>query len=222
LHWRFLIFAGIVAKKQAFGVSMELFYAPGTVALASLIALHEADIAFTPNRLDFSQSEQRSEKYLRLNPKGRVPVLITDAGALTETPAILAYIAGLNPKKPLAPSDPFDFAKMQELNSYLASTVHVNHAHRVRGVRWAALQSSLDDMASKVTQNMQDCFALIQAEHFRGPWVMGDQFTVADAYLYTVGTWLKGDGVDIATLPGIAAHADAMRQRPAVQKALTY
>ena len=201
---------------------MELFYANGTVALASLITLHEADIPFTATRVDFSKTEQQSPEYLARNPKGRVPALVTDHGVLTETPAILPYVAGLNPAANLLPADAYDLAKMNEFTSYLASTAHVNHAHRMRGARWATQQSSFDDMAAKVPQNMRDTYAYIQSECLRGPWVMGEQYTVADAYLFTVSSWLKGDSVDINEFPAIAAHSEAMKARPAVQKALAY
>ncbi len=201
---------------------MELFYARGTVALAPMIVLHEADIPFTATRVDFSKAEQQSPEYLSRNPKGRVPALVTDQGILTETPAILPYIAGLNPAANLLPTDAFALAKMNEFTSYLASTAHVNHAHRMRGSRWATQQSSFDDMAAKVPQNMRDTYAYIQSECLRGPWVMGDQYTVADAYLFTVSAWLEGDSVDINEFPAIAAHSTAMKTRPAVQKALAY
>ncbi len=201
---------------------MELFYAPGTVALASLIALHEAELPFTATLVDFGSTQQQSKEYLQTNPKGRVPALVCEDGILSETPAILAYIAALVPERELAPRDPFAFAKWQEFNSYLASTVHVNHAHRKRGHRWAKQPTSLEDMASQVKTTMFESFALIQEHYLKGPWVMGEQYTLADGYLFKAASWLEGDGVDIATLPRIASHFEAMKQRPAVQAALSY
>lgn len=201
---------------------MELFYAKGTVALAVLITLNETDLPFTVTTLDFATSEQRTPDYLARNPKGRVPALVTEHGILTETPAILPYLADLAPEANLMPSDPFARAQMNAFTSYLASTAHVNHAHRMRGARWADQQSSYDDMAQKVPQNMRDTFAYIQSECLRGPWVMGDQYTVADAYLFTVTNWLSGDSVDVAEFPAVKAHYDAMKTRTAVQKGLAY
>src|SRR5215471_10976843 len=117
-------------------VMFKLFYSPGTCALASHITLEEAATEYTVARVDFSRSEQRSPEYLAINPKGRVPALVTDDGILTETPAILAYLAQCFPQAELAPlDDPFAFAKVQAFNSYLCSTVHVAHAHRMRGTR---------------------------------------------------------------------------------------
>lgn len=201
---------------------MELFYAKGTVAMAVLITLYETGLPFTITSLDFSKAEQQDATYLARNPKGRVPALVTDQGVLTETPAILPYVAGLAPAANLLPTDPYEIAKLNEFTSYLASTAHVNHAHRMRGSRWADDQSSFDDMAQKVPQNMRDTFAFIQSDCLRGPWVMGDQYTVADAYLFTVASWLKGDSVDITEFPAVAAHFTAIKSRPAVQKALAY
>src|SRR4051812_17808361 len=115
---------------------LKLFDAPHTCALASHIALEEAGAEYETVRIDFSANEQRQPEYLAINPKGRVPSLVTDNGVLTETPAILAFVAHRFPNARLAPvDDPFAFARVQAFNSYLCSTVHVAHAHRMRGYR---------------------------------------------------------------------------------------
>jgi glutathione S-transferase len=200
---------------------LKLFYAPGTCALASRIALEEAGAEYELARLDFSKNEQRSEEYLKINPKGRVPSLVTDKGILTETPAILVYIAQAFPAANLAMlDDPFEFARLQAFNSYIASTVHVNHAHGRRGARWANEQASFDDMKAKVPETMAASMRLVELDLFEGPWVMGEQYTVADPYLFTMAGWLQGDGVDINDLPIIKDHFERMHQRPAVQRAL--
>ncbi|WGS22150.1 MULTISPECIES: glutathione S-transferase family protein [unclassified Bradyrhizobium] len=200
---------------------LKLYFAPGTCALASHIALAEAGAPYTTEKLDFKANQQNSPEYLKLNPKGRVPTLVTDRGVLTETPAILAYIAQSFPQAKLAPlDDALEFAKLQAFNSYLCSTVHVAHAHRVRGARWATEETSFADMKKMIPKTMGACFNLIERDMLKGPWVMGDSYTVGDAYLYTLTLWLDGDGVDIATLPKVKAHRAAMEQRPAVQKVL--
>ncbi|MDP1869241.1 MAG: glutathione S-transferase N-terminal domain-containing protein [Bradyrhizobium sp.] len=198
----------------------KLYYAPGTCALASHIALEEAGAAYTTERLDFKNNQQNSAEYLKVNPKGRVPALVTDRGTLTETPAMLAFIAQSFPQARLAPDDTFAFAQAQSFNSYLCSTVHINHAHKMRGPRWATDESSFADMKRKVPETMGACFALIERDMLRGPWVMGEQYTICDPYLFTIAGWLEGDGVDIATLPKVADHYKRMSERPAVQKVL--
>lgn len=199
---------------------LTLYYAAGTCAQAVLIALYEADAQFTLKTLSFAGNEQRSPDYLAINPKGRVPALVTERGVLTETPALLLYVAQSYPQAALAPlSDPFALAQMQEFNAYLASTAHIAHAHRPRASRWADDEAAQASMRSKVPQNMRECFAVIE-QHYLGDktWIMGEQFTVADGYLYTVASWLKGDGVDIAEFPRVAAHFKRVEARASVQQ----
>jgi glutathione S-transferase len=117
---------------------IKLYYAPHTCSLASHIALEEAGAAYSTVRIDFASTEQRSPEYLAINPKGRVPAMVTERGILTETPAMLAFIAQSFPQARMAPlDDPFAFAQVQAFNSYLCATLHVAHAHRMRGHRWA-------------------------------------------------------------------------------------
>jgi glutathione S-transferase len=199
---------------------LKLFFTPGTCALASRIALEDAGADYEVARVDFSRNEQRGPDYLKINPKGRVPALVTDQGTLTETPAILPYIAQMFPDARLAPlDDPFALAKMQSFNSYICSSVHVNHAHGRRGARWANEQSSFDDMKAKVPETMAASMQLIEDRFLEGPWVMGNAYTVADPYLYTMERWLKGDGVEIANYPKISAHFNRMSERDTVKRA---
>jgi glutathione S-transferase len=200
---------------------LTLYYAKQTCARASHIALAESGLPYRIARLDFAHAEQRQPAYLAVNPKGRVPALATPRGTLTETPAILAFIAQSAPTARLAPlDDAFAFAQLQSFNSYLCSTVHVAHAHRLRGARWADDPAAQQSMQQKVASNMRDCFQLIESGMFQGPWVMGEDYSVADAYLYTISGWLPGDGVDLNELPTIQAHRERMEARPAVQRAL--
>jgi glutathione S-transferase len=200
---------------------LTFYFSPGSCAQASLIALEEAGLAYEAKHLDFKNGEQRSAEYLAINPKGRVPVLSTDKGTITENPAILAYIAQTAPRARLAPlDDSFEFARMQSFNSYLCSTVHVNHAHGGRGYRWTDSPEAMETMKAKVQRNMSENFALVEEKMFEGPWVMGSSYSVADCYLFTIFSWAEKDGVDIAHLPKLADHRARMLQRPAVQRAL--
>ncbi|MBM3569736.1 MAG: glutathione S-transferase [Alphaproteobacteria bacterium] len=200
---------------------LTLYYAPGTCALASHIALEDAGAGYELRRIDFAKTEQRSADYLKLNPKGRVPALATPGGILTETPAILAFVAQSFPAAGLAPiQDAFAFAELQAFTSYLCSTVHVAHAHRMRGYRWADEQASFDDMKRKVPQSVAAAFALIEDGMLRGPWVLGERYSVADPYLFTISQWLEADGVDLRKLPRVLDHRARMAARPAVAKAI--
>jgi glutathione S-transferase len=200
---------------------MILFYTPNSCSLASHLALEHAGAAYQLRRVDFAKSEQRSAEFLRVNPKARVPALVTSQGTLTETPAILAFIAQSFPESQLAPlHDPFQFAQVQSFNSYLCSTVHVAHAHRMRGTRWVDDPAAIEAMKKKVPQTVGDCFELIERELLRGPWVMGDRLSICDLYLFTLAQWLESDGVDPARFPKVAAHRQRLSEDPLVRRVL--
>lgn len=202
---------------------MLTFYRSGgtSCAVATQIALEDAGADYKDVVVDLAGGQQRSPEFLKVNPKGRVPVLVTDKGVLTETVALLLYVAQTHPAAKLAPTDPFELAKLQAFNAYLASTVHVAHAHKLRGHRWTDDAAAIETMKAKVASNMTDCARIIENEYLTGPWVMGDQYTVADPYLHIITLWMEGDGVDLSKFPKLSAHKAAMAQRPTVKKVLS-
>src|SRR5580704_1209187 len=200
---------------------LKFYYAADTCALASHIALEEAGAEYATVRISFAANEQRQPAYLAINPKGRVPALVTERGVLTETPAMLAFIAQSFPAARLAPlGDPFAFAQAQAFNSYLCSTLHVAHAHRMRGYRWADHPVAIKEMQRKVPESVGACFDLIERDMLKGPWVMGEAYTICDPYLFTLAQWLEADGVELARLAKVADHSRRMSERPAVRKAI--
>ena len=201
-------------------MTLHIYHATGTCALASCIALEEAGAEHEVVQIDFAAEGQRQPSYLAINPRGRVPALVAPEGVLTETPAILAYVAQRHPQAQLMPTDPWHFAKAQEFNNYLCATVHTAHAHRRRGQRWADDPAALESMRAKVESNMRDCYRMIEQNLFEGPWVLGETFSVCDAYLFTIDGWLEGDGVDLADFPSLYAHRERVAARPAVKRAL--
>jgi glutathione S-transferase len=200
---------------------LTLYYAPNTCALASHITLEVAGADYTAVRIDFAQQQQRSAEYLRINPKGRVPALVTERGILTETPAILQFVAQTHPDANLVPlDDPFELARINAFNSYLCSTVHVAHAHRMRGSRWADEPAALEAMKKKVPQTVSECFDLIERDYFVGPWVMGPRRGISDIYLFTLAQWWEVDSVDPARFPRLQAHRERMRADPVVSRVI--
>ena len=147
---------------------LKLYFAKGTIASAVAIALNEAGADYQAIRIDFGTGEQTMEAYSAINPKGRVPALQTNQGILTETSAILDYIAALYPTAGLVPDDPFQAAQMRSMMTYLASTAHVNHAHGMRGTRWADKPASWEDMKQKVTETMTASAAYIETHALQG------------------------------------------------------
>jgi glutathione S-transferase len=200
---------------------ITLFYAAHTCSLASHIALEEAGAEYSTVRISFAAAEQRGPEYLAINPKGRVPALVTERGVLTETPAMLAYIAQRFPSAGLAPlDDPFGFARVQAVNSYLCSTLHVAHAHRMRGYRWADDPAAIAEMQRKVPDSVAGCYDLVERHMLEGPWVMGEAYTICDPYLFTIAQWIEDDGVDPAPFPKVIEHRRRMAERPAVRRAI--
>ena len=145
----------------------------------------------------------------------------TPRGILTETPAMLAFIAQSFPEARLAPlGDPFAFAEVQAFNSYLCSTLHVAHAHRMRGHRWVDYPAAIVAMQKKVPQSVGACYDLIERQMLKGPWVMGDTYTIADPYLFTLAQWLEADAVDPSRIPRVIEHRSRMMEQPNVKKAI--
>lgn len=202
---------------------LTLYSTPGTCALASHITLIEAGAEYVLERISFKREDQRKPEYLKINPKSRVPALVTGEGVLTETPAILVYIAQKFPAKNLAlMDDPFKFAEVQAFNSYLCSGAHIAHAHRMRGYRWVDANDthSIEAMQKKVPESVSEAFELIEKHMLKGPYVMGERFTICDPYLFTLAQWLEADGADLVKLPRVLEFRERMSKRPSVQRAL--
>jgi glutathione S-transferase len=200
---------------------LTLYTAFGTIGLACEIALEEAGAPYEARRLNFAENEQRAGPYLQVNPKSRVPALATDQGVVTEAPAIMGYIARAFPAARLAPKgDAFAMAELESLMSYLAAWVHPAAAHRHRGYRWADDPAAIADLRRKAPEVFGEAMALIDTQLFKGPWALGEAYSVADPYLYVVTGWLPRDTLDLADFPRLADHHARMSERPAVRTVL--
>ncbi|WP_339761387.1 glutathione S-transferase family protein [uncultured Sulfitobacter sp.] len=197
---------------------LTLYYAPGTISIAVALTLEEAGLPYEAVKIDFKSAEQTQPDYLSINTKGRVPALaLPDGTVLTETGALLEYVADVAPSAKLIPTDPALAAHMRSAMYYLASTMHIAHAHKLRGSRWASQQSSFDDMTSMVPQTMAACATYVETDLLRGDSVLGQSFSIADPYLFVVCSWLEGDGVSIADYPKIQNFMTKMEARQSVK-----
>jgi len=197
---------------------MKLFYSRSSCAFAPHMLLFDAGADFEAVEVNFAANEQNSDAFLTVNPKGRVPALETPNGILTENPAILLYIAQTHPDKELAPSDPYLLAEAQAFNMYLASTVHVAHAHKHRGHRWVDNEEAQKAMTAKVAENMAECARMIETHFFKGPYVLGQTYSMCDPYLALIFRWLVADGVNVNNYTLLCAHNDLMKTRGAFQE----
>jgi glutathione S-transferase len=202
---------------------LKLFYSPGACSFASHMALEEAGADYEPVRVNLAGGEQRSQDYLRLNPKGRVPVLVDGDLVITENPAILRYIARTHPDAKLWPEDPAAEARCMEWLAWICSGVHVTYAHIRRAERYATSDAAKEDVIAKGKQSSREVWQAVENKlaGAPGPWAAGAQFSVADPYLVVFWTWGRGPtlGYDMAKdFPTWTAHARRAAERPAIRK----
>lgn len=201
---------------------LTFYYSPGACSLAPHIALEEAQADFEPVRVRLADGEQNTPEYRRINPKGRVPALADGEWALTENPAILRFIARRYPNAGLWPDDPRDEGRCAEWLAWLASTIHVAYAHVRRAERYASDPKAIEDVTAKGRETCRQVWSEVDRRLHRGPWAVGERYSVADPYLLVFWTWGRGPtlGFDMPRdFPSWTAHAHRMAERPAVQLA---
>ena len=187
---------------------MKLYFSNGSCSLASHIMLEEAGAAYEAQRLDLREGEHKRPEYLALNPKGKVPTLTVDGSVLTENPAVLSYVADTHPQaKLLAPPGELARAKAQEWLAWCASTVHRDFSPLFRD------PNNVEQR--KLVQSHLDQF---EAWH-KGPYVLGESFSVADAYTLVFTLWALRFGLTVG--PRTRAAARKLLERPGVQRAVT-
>ncbi|MEX0280029.1 MAG: glutathione S-transferase family protein [Arenibacterium sp.] len=199
---------------------LKLYYSKGSSAIAAHILLEEVGATYEAIEVSIADGAHRSPEFLARNPKGRIPVLETPDGVITENPAILEYIAATHPGAGMLPSTPFEQAQARSLAAYICATVHVAFAHHKRGARWAKSTGALDEMRLLVPKNLRECATYLEAELALSPWVSGSKFGFCDPYLFLLDGWLRATGSDLTDLPRLTEHNRAMRARPAVQQIL--
>lgn len=200
----------------------KLYYSPGACSLAAHIALREAKAEFELRLVKFAENQQRTPQHLELNPLGRVPVLVSDQGTLTENPAILGWIARTWPNSKLAPlDDAWALAQVESFNSFVASSVHVAFSHLFRPGRWVDGEAAQQATKAKATEMLKQLFDIVEAKLAAGPFVHGERFTSSDPYLCTMSRWMFRTGVSGPMRhPRIRAHATLIQERPATLEAL--
>ncbi len=197
---------------------LKLYYSPGACALASHIALEEAHAAYELVKIDLSKGEQKTPEYLAVNPAGVTPTLVTDEGVLTENLAIMWYAAVTHPEADLLPPDdaPFELASMHRVNGFLASSLHPAIGKVLFSrppLEGEARERALEPALAK--------YDIVEHHLLKGPWVLGERYTVADGYLSVFTRWLRlNDLLDRDRFPKLNAHLTLVQSRPCVQKAL--
>jgi len=195
---------------------MKLFYAPGACSLSPHIALLEAGLEATLVKVDTkAHKTEGGDDYYAVNPKGYVPLLELDDGdRLTEGPAIVQYIADRNPKSKLAPAaGTMARYHLQEWLNFITAELHKQFS-------WLFLPTTPAEFKETIKEKIGKRFDWV-AEQLKGKdYLMGDTFTVADAYLFTMLTWTKHVGIDLARWPLLTAYKARVAARPKVREAM--
>jgi len=194
---------------------MKLFYSPGACSLSPHILLREAGLTFTPVRVDLkTHKTEDGADFYAISAKGYVPALQLDDGSmLTEGVAIDLWIADQVPAAGLAPRDGMDRYRMIEWLTFIATELHKN----MGGLFVPGLPDATREM---ITQRLTARLGLIEQQLAGRTWLTGEQFTVADAYLFTVAGWAKWVKFDLSPWPTLGAYLARVAARPAVQAAL--
>lgn len=199
---------------------LKFYYSKSSSAIAAHILLEEVGATYEAIEVPIAEGAHRAPAFLALSPKGRIPVLETAEGVITENPAILEYIAAAHPDAGCQPQSIFGQAQARALAAYLCATAHVAFAHGHRGARWAAQASSHADMTARMPDNLRDCAAFLEGDLAFGPWALGATYSYCDPYLFLMSRMSEIAGVMLADYPKLATHAAAMMQRPATQRVL--
>jgi glutathione S-transferase len=195
---------------------MKLYYAPGACSLSPHIVASEAGINLDLEKVDLqSKTTAAGQDYLKVNPKGYVPALQLDNGeVLTEGPAVVQYLADQKPASKLSPPPgTFERYRLQEMLAYLNSEIHKSYGPMFN----PAITPT--ERADKIAY-LQKRYALIEQQLGNHKFLLSDQFTVADAYLFTLTNWADHLKVDLSQFPKLLAFQKVVSARPAVQKAL--
>lgn len=194
---------------------MKLYYDTGTCSLAPHIALREAGLPFTLVRFDKkTRSVEGGGTIEDVNEKGYVPVLVLDDGSrLTEAAVVLQWIADQVPEKKLAPKNgTMERYRLQEWLNFIGMEIHK--------IYWPLFHEGAEVENTKAREKLSRSFAWTAKQLADRPFLMGDTFTVADAYLVTVLNWARAGGIDLAQWPALAEYRTRIRERPAVMAAL--
>ena len=195
---------------------MKLYYAPGACSLASHIALHETGLAFEIEKVDFATKKTGSgEDFNQINPKGYVPAMkLNDGSVLTEGGAILQYIADQQPDSGLAPkAGTMERYRLQEWLTFIGTELHKTFSPLFN-------KSAAEEVKTNARNLLAKRLGYVETQLANKPYLMGNKFSVADAYLFTVVNWSNFTGFDLGPFPRIKEFMARVAARPKVQAAM--
>ena len=195
---------------------MKLYYAPGACSLASHIALHETGLAFEIEKVDFATKKTASgEDFNQVNPKSYVPtIILNDGSILTEGGAILQYIADQQPDAGLAPkAGTMERYRLQEWLTFIGTEIHKTFSPLFN-------KAATEEVKNNARNLLAKRLGYVETQLAGKPYLMGDKFSVADAYLFTVVRWSSFTGLDLDPFPKLKEYMARVAARPKVQAAM--
>lgn len=195
---------------------MKLYYSPGACSLASHIALYETGLPFEIDRLiKTTKMTVGGEDFMQINPKGYVPTIKLDDGSiLTEGAAVLQYIADQKPDSGLAPkAGTMERCRLQEWLTFISSEIHKSFSPLFN-------KDASEDVKNYARNMLSKRLVYAETQLANKPYLMGDHFTVADAYFFVVMGWSNHVGYDLSPFPRIQEYLTRIAVRPAVQAAM--
>lgn len=202
---------------------LKLYYSAGACSMAPHILLEESGLPYTVELTAIAQGKTRTPEFLAINPKGRVPALLTEEGEiLTEVPAISWYIADAAPAVRLLPQGRLAGARSFEWFNWLSGTVHtMAFGQYWRTQRFVADEQFFPPIKEKGRENILDNFAYVEGRLADRSWAVGNAYTAVDAYLLVFFRWGHRIGLDMrAGYPQWTRHSERVLERPAVQRVL--
>ena len=201
---------------------MKLFYSPGACSLAAHVVLEELGEPFEAVLVNVAAGDQRKPEYLALNPKGRVPFLLTEQGGLSESVAILTYLVDMRPDVALLPQDPWARAQALSFLAWCAGTVHgTAFAGVFRPARFSDDEGTHPAIRAKGLSEVHAHLAAIEARLSGRDWIM-EHYSIADLYPMIFRRWAARVGVDMSAYPNLVAHAERVAARPPAARAIAH
>jgi glutathione S-transferase len=199
----------------------KLYFSPGAVSMATHMALEEVGKPYELEPVLIKDNQQRSERYLRIHPLGRLPALEVEPGLiLTETPALLAYLADQSPELALLPSAPLARARANEWMSLLASTLHVTFISAYRPDRYTADVAAQQALRVDGKQRFFELLRHVETKLPPDAFVLDGRYSFVDTYLAVFYLWARRLELPIEQLPRYGRLASLVMARPAVRRAL--
>lgn len=201
-------------------MTIEVFYAPGSCSFAVLSALEQAEAEYSALRLDLAAGDQRTPQFLKLNPLGRVPVIVADGRTITELLGVLTYVAMRFPRANLLSlDDPAALAGEYEMLAWFSTSIHIHIAQILRGERFSSDEKARADVKATGLQQFANDLLLLESRCAEGSAYSSSRFGLVNAFGLVIWRWAQRLEIDTAQMPRWSAIVGNDLTRPAIARA---